>query len=321
MQRFNPFVVAITLSLLIVIAGLVHALKQHPPYAPEVKAQQHSNRAVEGEQDAKSETPSATISDKGHTTDHGEKAEEEGSEFWPPLSGYRLKITDSLLVAFTFGLTVFTGLLWKSTSGLFNVTKIVADADRPHMIPAEITISGIRGAAESGNVRVKFEYKFINYGRSPAFMQRFCLMIRVGLGKIGELEPIPSYGEPTQTNHIIVVNGWWGTVDISPSMVAIAEQDVADILNGSAKLIIVGFIEYGDTASQMHKMRFAYEVIFDDKSTTACSSGLTGQTPTGNTLRTIAAQAARRSTAFLLVHGIPRIAGIATAVSLVAFAP
>jgi hypothetical protein len=45
--------------------------------------------------------------------------EQDGTEFWPSFLGYRLKITDTLLAAFTFGLLVFTGLLWKSTEKLW----------------------------------------------------------------------------------------------------------------------------------------------------------------------------------------------------------
>jgi hypothetical protein len=164
-----------------------------------------------------------------------------------------------ITAAFTVVLAVFTGRLWYSTEGLFRVTKIVADADRPHMIPSEMAISGIRGAAENGTIRTQFEYKFINYGRSPAFMKRFCLMVRTGTD---ELNATPEYGGPTPTDLIIVVNGWWGSTDVHPITVNIAEADVAEVLAETSKLLIIGYIEYGDTASQIHKMRFCYHILF-----------------------------------------------------------
>jgi hypothetical protein len=261
MRRFNPFVVAIIVSLLIVIACLVHALKQHRPYAPDIKSEQHSESAVEGERDAKGETPVAAVSDKGHASGHGEKAEEDGTEFWPSVFGLRIKITDSLLVAFTFGLTVFTGLLWKSTAGLFNVTKIVADGDRPHMIPSEMAASGFLNSAEDGIVKVGIIYKFTNYGRSPAFMKRYCIMVLVSGTELG---PSPDYGPPTQNDLIVVVNAVWGSADAFPMAARLEQATVKKILEGTSKLLIVGYIEYSDTASQNHKMRFAYHLIFGE---------------------------------------------------------
>jgi hypothetical protein len=43
---------------------------------------------------------------------------EEGTEFWPPLFGYRLKITDTLLVTVTFLLFAATLALWLATRRL-----------------------------------------------------------------------------------------------------------------------------------------------------------------------------------------------------------
>jgi hypothetical protein len=258
MKQINSFLVALSVSLSILAFGLVHALIQHPPYSPEIEAQQYFEGAIESQKEAEDETRTTAILDKGHAPGHSKKAE-EGTEFWPPLFGHRIKITDSLLVAFTFGLTVFTWLLWKSTAGLFAVTKIVADADRPHMIPSEIAIVGIRKPAENGFVSVGIDYKFINYGRSPAFMKKFCLMVRVGSL---ELEPTPEYQESTDTNLIIVVNGWWGTTAVHPSSISVAEADVTEILAETARMLIIGYIEYGDTASQIHKMRFCYHLLF-----------------------------------------------------------
>jgi hypothetical protein len=165
-----------------------------------------------------------------------------------------------ITAAFTVVLAVFTGRLWYSTEGLFRVTKTVADADRPHMIPAEMTISGLRQPpAEDGLIKTTFKYKFINYGRSPAFMKRFCLMVRIGAD---ELEPIPSYGDATSTDFIIVVNGWWGSTESDPTIVSVKPDDAVEILSENSKMIVLGFIEYSDPASQPHKMRFAYRLSY-----------------------------------------------------------
>jgi hypothetical protein len=172
---------------------------------------------------------------------------------------------EAVTALFTIVLAVFTARLWYSTESLFRVTKVVADADRPHMIPSEMTISGIRQPpAEDGLIKTILKYKFTNYGRSPAFMKRFCLMVRVASH---ELETVPNYGEPTNTDFIIVVNGWWGSIEADPSIISIRPEDAAEILSGTCSLMVLGFIEYDDPASQPHRMRFAYRLSFGEGDT------------------------------------------------------
>jgi hypothetical protein len=178
------------------------------------------------------------------------------------VAGVSHKYEGLITAAFTVVLAIFTGRLWYSTEGLFRVTKLLADADRPHLIPSEIIVSGIRQhPAEDGLVKTLFQYKYVNYGRSPAFLKRYCLMAKV-VSK--ELEPDPSYDAAVTADHIIVVGGWWGSVASGPNSVSLGPDDVAEILKGTRSLIILGFIEYSDPASQPHKMRFAYHMSFGE---------------------------------------------------------
>lgn len=55
---------------------------------------------------------------KQNTEAVGKEMKEEGSEFWPPLFGYRLKVTDTLLVLFTCLLFVATLYLYLATRDL-----------------------------------------------------------------------------------------------------------------------------------------------------------------------------------------------------------
>lgn len=168
--------------------------------------------------------------------------------------------SETVTAIFTIVLAVFTGRLWYSTEGLFRVTKLVADADRPHMIPSEFKIIGIRGNPdEDGNVEITVRYKFINYGRSPAFIKQYSIRYVYFESKFA----IPvGYGDPVKTNYIIAVNGWWGSVE--PSKVKIPKADIDKILSGELAYITVGYIEYGDAAGQDHKIRFAYSYKFGD---------------------------------------------------------
>lgn len=114
---------AIIFGLAVTVASLLHALKQHPPYAPQINTEQQANGALKSEQNAKGniDRPSETNEENGGK--HADQREDEGTEFWPSFMSIRLKITDSLLAAFTLGLLIFTGLLWSSTEKLWVETR------------------------------------------------------------------------------------------------------------------------------------------------------------------------------------------------------
>jgi hypothetical protein len=149
-----------------------------PPQAPKVQAQQHSDSAVKGEQSPNSEAPAASKPNQHNATNHGEKAEEEGTEFWPPFLGLRLKITDSLLAVFTFGLLIFTGLLWRSTEKLWTagerqlrLAREALVADQRAWLIATVEIENVTfGVAEDGaaDAEIFFSVEIANAGRTPA---------------------------------------------------------------------------------------------------------------------------------------------------------
>lgn len=174
-KRFSPLVLAIFISLLVVVAGLLHALKQHPPYAPQINTQQQANGAFKGEEHAKPSTVEAAKLDKEHGGKHSEQGENEGTEFWPPFLGLRLKITDSLLAVFTFGLLVFTGLLWRSTHKLWTAGKkqiaVTRDAligDQRAWITATLEIGPTGLTFGDSYVDVYVLVKITNAGRTAA---------------------------------------------------------------------------------------------------------------------------------------------------------
>jgi hypothetical protein len=110
---------AVIFALAIGVGSLLHALNQHPPYAPQIQAKQQPDGAFKGEHDTRRGRQEAAKLDEQQSEKHPERGENEGTEFWPSFFGLRLKITDSMLAAFTFGLLVFTGLLWRSTDKLW----------------------------------------------------------------------------------------------------------------------------------------------------------------------------------------------------------
>lgn len=51
----------------------------------------------------------------------------QGTEYWPPIFGYRLKVTDTLVALFTGGLFVATWLLWEATKKLVQGAELTAE--------------------------------------------------------------------------------------------------------------------------------------------------------------------------------------------------
>lgn len=89
---------------------------------------------------------------------------EEGTEYWPPIRGYRLKITDTLIAGFMALLFWATWLLWRTTR------KLVSDAQRnaerqlrAYLAVVPNTIAGFRP-----NVVGKIEWTVKNLGQTPA---------------------------------------------------------------------------------------------------------------------------------------------------------
>jgi hypothetical protein len=93
------------------------------------------------------------------------KGEDEGTEFWSPLSGYRIKITDSLLVIFTFGLFMATLYLWRATM------RLVTDAEKTaeRQLRAYMTVEPGGFIAWSAGVQGRAAINAKNVGSTPAY--------------------------------------------------------------------------------------------------------------------------------------------------------
>lgn len=92
-----------------------------PPQAPQIGTKNESNRAIQNQQQPQPEPQKSkpiAESNKTNTEHYAEQGKEKGTEFFY-LGGLKVKITDGLLVLFTAILAVFTGLLYKSTRGLW----------------------------------------------------------------------------------------------------------------------------------------------------------------------------------------------------------
>jgi hypothetical protein len=149
--------------------GFVGQSKNGPPQqTPDIKAEQQPNGGLKAEPntepDKQPATPTATaipevLSDGPNRKCRGDcpNAEQEGTEFWPPFYGYRLKVTDTLVAAFTALLFVATFALWWSTRRLVKGADKNAERQlRAYIFSEETTLSDIEaGKHPSALINVK----------------------------------------------------------------------------------------------------------------------------------------------------------------------
>lgn len=152
---------------------------QHKPEAPQIEAPMQAERTGDAKGVTKSEgSPASGASASGISPlEHepakpqGEHGSEEGSEFWPPVYGYRVKVTDSLLVLFTF-------LLWLATQALLKDARSASSKDLRAYVGIE-TIDFVLPNIKKSKDKVwdgKGAYTFHdflrprikNYGKTPA---------------------------------------------------------------------------------------------------------------------------------------------------------
>lgn len=91
---------------------------------------------------------------------------EEGTEYWPQIDGYRLKVSDTLLVAVTFLLFIATLALWWSTRRLVKGAELIAE----RQLRAYVFLTGI-DFIEQDKKQDRFIHKFEikNTGLTPAY--------------------------------------------------------------------------------------------------------------------------------------------------------
>ena len=101
-------------------------------------------------------------------------AQDAGTEYWPTFFGLRLKITDSLVIAFTMVLAVFTGLLWWSTDKLWRVSQLQSDLTKKALVAGQRAWISVSLRADSdfnvteGYADIGVSLEVTNIGRSPA---------------------------------------------------------------------------------------------------------------------------------------------------------
>jgi hypothetical protein len=270
MGRVNTFLLAVSVSLLVLVAGLFHALTQHPPYAPQVSAEQKSNAILKGEENSNTGGPHTTKTNEQHGGENAER-EDEGTEFWPAFLGLRLKITDSLIAVFTLGLLIFTGLLWRSTDKLWlagekqiAVTKDSVDVARLAALTSERALTVVERAflaisdlnvstiGQHGKiVDYRININVINSGRTPARNYISLVNLVVFDGDIPQ-----DFRFPDRSHDDILGSGTTiGPQSRTYFQIDFFIQDAIDVFEGRKQALIYGWLEYDDIFSDSARHR------------------------------------------------------------------
>lgn len=157
-------------------------------------------------------------------------ANEGGGEFWPPVFGLRLKITDSLLVA-------FTGLLWWSTWGLVSDAKKSSERQLRayvHVKRCDITKVDYAGFPTAA-VTIQ------NYGTTPAHKLNWT--IRIEYAKVAD-ESSLVLSKPTKQNTSLAPSGIMYRMRTWDDN--IGEEVLSEIGSGMGAIYVYGTIRYRD---------------------------------------------------------------------------
>ncbi len=168
------------------------AWSQEPPKAPQIEPKQQSESGLKAQENRGQKTAPSTqplvgapeIGTKG--TDRKGQSEsnersEQGTEFWPPLYGYRLKVTDTLLVSITFLLFLATSALWFATRQLVRGTETAFNKlERPYLfITNAKNFFHDKERAPMGIASVAYEVA--NHGKTPAIIDNVRAVICSGV--------------------------------------------------------------------------------------------------------------------------------------------
>ncbi len=222
----NEFWIALCIALAIALLAVSLSSKSPFNQRPEINSKQNSSESIEAQKNTgNAETPVEATSQ--HNRYEGGN---EVSEYWT-IFGHRLKITDSLLVVFTF-------TLWWATRALV----FGADETAERQLRAYIFIDG--GSIEikrtdRGRIFLTGFVQFKNFGQTPAY--KVSQWVRM---EIFASEPEEYTSHAGQTSSAIGP----GAVTTSPVNVGpISENDIQEI-NARTKMVSVwGGIAYDDT--------------------------------------------------------------------------
>jgi hypothetical protein len=236
----RAFVTAVIFSLLVTIACLAHALQRYHPYASHVEVTQQeadlSAREVKQSKDCTNCQPKT------------KQDEEEGTEFWPPFLGYRLKVTDTLVAA-------FTALLFVATYALFVATRnLVSGADRTAERQLRAYIYVQKTKLTFANNIWDHSFRIKNFGMTPAHNVRLVSNTEV----VDWNDGAPTIPRPTE---VVVLGSMAPNGDFFDNENVIdGNVTIAELQNETKAVFLVGVVTYDTVFGGPHQTNFRYYV-------------------------------------------------------------
>jgi hypothetical protein len=211
-----------------------------PPQALSSKTEQ-TNNALKATAGADDQTRGDCNTAERQKESHGQpnEATNKASEFWT-ISDHNLKITDTLLVGFTF-------LLFLATIGLFWATRDLvkgADKNAEKQLRAYVAIWG--GAiepqrfADDGVLALAVRVELKNSGQTPGYGFRTWLDLKVD---VPSAIPFKFLDNLNDRAFSIIGPGTNANID---QAVATTPEEIAELNAGTKKLFIWGKVEYKD---------------------------------------------------------------------------
>jgi hypothetical protein len=235
--------------------------QESSPQAPQIKSQEQSESRLEAEQsnDQKADRRQESMpgakeigSESGQRKGYGDSGEsgEQGTEFWPPFYGYRLKVTDTLLVAVTFLLFWATLALWLSTR------RLVKDAKRTAARQLRAYVNVANAVAKPDGDFFVYSIEVKNFGQTPAYKVRLRYVIE--LRECPTMRPFIVPDDPKIS--VAVLPPTVPIHDAFRPRQVLGPNQRQRLADGAAAIYIYGLITYEDIFESPQETEFRYMI-------------------------------------------------------------
>ncbi len=258
---------------LVVVMTCKGAQSDEPPKAPRVPINQQTNSSADNEK--KSDQQPRTTADKPTVipspphhhqdkkrSDESDETAYDRSEYWP-IFGRNLKITDTLLAAFTAILVIvgaWQGIHLKRTVDSFMT------GERPYLFP---TLPDTKGLLPTGLRRTHYPNIPIEQRPVPTTSIRFgnfgktIGIIREVRGELvfGEIPTKPKFGYSKPYLGQQVTRSEQQTEDMYFIFDrSLTPAELNKILAGEMKVHFFGYVKYTDIFDRLHEKRFCFRI-------------------------------------------------------------
>ena len=249
---------------------------------PQVNTEQNTNETIKTKRDSKplknptkgpalvNNLDGAPIACYCQTADKTDKGKDGGAEFCGPFFGFKIRLADIFMIAFTAAIAGFTWSLKKSTDNLWKsgekqiqlAREEFISSHRPKIILRSITIEPPSHSAlpiEEGKP-IKIQGAVVNVGDTPTEIVDSNLTILVGGTMFHARTPFGSTSN--NLNDIKLVPGGAYTFWITADHIDFTNSSQIASLNRHEKIIyFFGFIMYRDGIGNIRRTAFCRKYI------------------------------------------------------------